>query len=254
MGNRRKLPAERAKAGVTPPSQAYVMAYVHPGQVSSYFTQSILGTVLYDRVAGRRVAGILNEWSSANVANARNKVVRSFLEQTAGDWLLFIDADMAWDVDAPDRLLAVADPVKAPIVGALCFGSNEDQLFPTIYHLAATEDGKPITMRLKDFPEDAMFGCAATGGAFLLIHRSVLTEMAEREFNPAFPWFQETDLAGEPCSEDISFCLRAGLLEKPVHVHTGVHIGHHKSHLLTHEKFRAQTPEEVPADVGSEPR
>ena len=30
------------------------------------------------------------------------------------------------------------------------------------------------------------------------------------------------------------------------HVHTGVHIGHHKTHLLTHEKFRAQTPEEVP--------
>lgn len=238
MGNRRKPTAPPQP----PPSECYVLGYVHPGEVSSYFLQSMLGTVLYDRVAKRRVAGILNEWSSANISNARNKIVRAFLEQAAGDWLMLVDADMAWDVVAPDQLMVIADPVNAPIVGGLCFGSTEDGLFPTIYHISQTEDGQPITMRLKDFPEDAMFQCAATGAAFLLIHRSVLVEMEARAFNPVFPWFQETEVAGFPCGEDITFCLRAGLMEKPVYVHTGVHIGHHKTHLLTHDKFRAQTP------------
>ncbi|HEY6013468.1 MAG TPA: hypothetical protein VIU37_05665 [Candidatus Limnocylindrales bacterium] len=248
MGNRRKTPAQRASRKLepahAPAAGSIVIGYLHAGQISAYFTQSILGTVLYDRVHGRRVAGILNEWSSANVSNARNKIVTQFLEGYAGvaDWLLFIDSDMGWDPNAHERLLAVADPAKAPIVGGLCFGTSEDALFPTIYSMGALKDERPITMRLLDYPEDTMLRCAATGAAFVLIHRTVLEQMREAAFNPAFPWFQETELSGQPCSEDITFCLRAGLLGMPVHVHTGVHIGHHKSHLLTRDKFRAQTP------------
>lgn len=252
MGNRRRPEISRDRERpAAPRSQAYTIGYLHPGEVSAYFTQSLIGTVLYDRVRHRRVAAILNEWSSANVSAPRNKIVRQFLDAEQSDWLVFIDSDMAWEVQAVDELLAVADPEKAPIVGGLCFGTALDRLFPTIYAMGETEDGQPMTMRLRDFPDDTLVRCAATGAAFLLIHRRVLTAMAEHGFNEAFPWFQETSLATEPCSEDITFCLRAGLLGFPVHVHTGVKIGHHKSHVLTHEKFREQNPteqlEEAPA-------
>ena len=227
---------------------------MHPGEVSSYFHKSMIGTLLYDRATDQRIVGILDEWSSANVSTSRNKLVQQFLDETTADWLLFVDSDMAWEVNAPDQLLSVADPERAPIVGGLCFGSSDDKLFPTIYALVLLEDGEPMTMRLTDYPDNTMFKCDATGAAFLLLHRSVLEKVRGHGFNSAFPWFQETQLGDNPVSEDITFCLRAGqILGYPIHVHTGVWIGHHKTHVLRAELFRAQQQQEEsePAEVAT---
>lgn len=231
-------------------SDTVVIAFIHPGQVSAYFTTSLLGTMLYDQNGPHRIVGLTNEWSSANVSAARNFLTGKFVDDYDADWLLWIDSDMAWDHDALDLLLAEADPVKAPIVGGLCFGAAHDKLFPTIYHLIHGEDGRPTTVRVNEYEDNAMVQCTATGAAFLLIHRSVLTTIRERKFNEAFPWFQETELAGQPAGEDLTFCLRAGICGFPVYVHTGVKIGHHKSHLLTHDLFQSQLRE---SDDGSVP-
>jgi GT2 family glycosyltransferase len=224
------------------------IAFIHPGQVSAYFTTSLLGTMLYDQNGPRRIVGLTNEWSSANVSAPRNYLTGKFVDDSSADWLLWIDSDMAWDHDALDLLLEVADPVTAPIVGGLCFGASHDRLFPTIYQMTQTEDGRPTTCRVTDYPDNGIVQCAATGAAFLLIHRSVLTAIRDWNFNEAFPWFQETELAGQPAGEDLTFCLRAGICGFPVHVHTGVKIGHHKSHLLTHELFQSQLREAEPVD------
>ncbi len=85
-----------------------------------------------------------------------------------------------------------------------------------------------------------MVQCAGTGAAFILIHRRVLEAMRDRGFNAAFPWFQETELAGKPAGEDLTFCIRAGILGFPIFVDTSIHIGHHKSTVLDHETFQAQ--------------
>lgn len=216
-----------------------VVAYLHPGSVSAYFTQSLAAMLLYDQATDRNIVGMVQEWSSANISPARNNLAASFVDEYDAEWLLFIDSDMSWDHDALEGLLSVADPKDAPIVGGLCFGAHLDQLFPTIYQLAK-RDGVLTTVRVNDFPDDAVVQCAATGAAYLLIHRSVLVAMREKEFNKTFPWFQETELAGKPCGEDITFCLRAGQLGFPVHVFTGVKVGHHKSRLLTYDLFRGQ--------------
>jgi hypothetical protein len=186
--------------------------------------------------------GLLNEWSSANVSAARNSLTAKFLAEHTAEWLLWIDADMGWDHSALEQLLAVADPVRAPIVGGLCFGASGDQLFPTIYQFAEVE-GRITTVRLNDYERDAMVQVAATGAAFLLIHRSVLVAMRDRKFNEVFPWFQETELSGQPAGEDLTFCIRAGICEFPIWVNTAVKVGHHKSHLLTEELFDSQNKE-----------
>jgi hypothetical protein len=219
-----------------------VLAHIHPGQVSSFFHQSMCGLLLHDRARAQRIRGSLQEWSSANVSQPRNNLTRQFLDDYTADWLLWIDADMAFGPESLDALLATADPERAPVVGGLCFGSSNDELFPTIYQMAQLEDGRPVTMRMHDYPENAMVQVASTGAAFLLIHRSVLEAIRERQFNAVFPWFQETELAGMPCGEDLTFCLRAGICGFPVWVNTAVKVGHHKSHLLTEDMYRKQRP------------
>jgi GT2 family glycosyltransferase len=222
-----------------PGRKSVVVAFIHPGQTSAYFTTSMLAMMLYDQNTRGYVGGLVNEWSSANVSAARNSLVSKFLAEYTADWLMFIDADMAWEHDALERLMQVASPERAPVLGGLCFGASGGELFSTIYQLAEI-DGKPMTVRVNDFEPDSIVQCAATGAAFVLIHRSVLVAMRDKGFNSAFPWFQETQIGDRPCGEDITFCLRAGQLGFPVHVHTGVEIGHHKSHLLTNDLFKAQ--------------
>ncbi len=226
------------------------IAYIHPGQVSSYFTESLVATLFYDRMledAGhrpRRIRNIYQEWSSANVSSARNTVTRRFLDKRDADWLLWIDADMQWSPPDVDLLLDAADPDERPVIGGLCFGMSQGALFPTIYQFAEIE-GALTTIRMPAYEPDAIMRCAATGAAFLLVHRGVLQSMADAEFNAAFPFFQETQNGPEPVGEDITFCLRVAALGRPVFVHTGVRIGHHKSHVLTEDMFLAQKPKEA---------
>lgn len=224
-----------------------VLAYVHPGQTSAYFTESLITTLLADFTRPRRrIVNILQEWSSANVSEARNTVTARFLDsrtpdgRTVGDWLLWIDADMQWEPRALDLLLDSADPKARPIVGGLCFGMSQDRLVPTIYQFVRTDDGGITTYRVGDYPRDQVVQCAATGAAFVLIHRSVLEAVRAHGFNDAFPWFQETQLGARPVGEDITFCLRAGQLGFPVHVDTRAKIGHHKSALLTEARYLAE--------------
>lgn len=240
MGNRPKTGAAKSKPVVQANTERVVVAYIHPGQTSAYFTQSLVNMLMFDAATGRHVVGCLNEWSSANVSASRNSLTRQFLDEKDAEWLLWIDADMAFEHDALPALLASADAKDHPIVGGLCFGSTLGALFPTIYQFVQPEGGAITTIRVNDYPLDSLVPCAATGAAFLLIHRSVLAAMREREFNAAFPWFQETELGGQPAGEDITFCIRAGICGFPIYVDTGVKVGHHKSTVLDHDTFQAQ--------------
>ena len=227
-----------------PPRDTIAIGYIHPGQVSSFFMESMLVTLMVDcgaelaRQRPRRIRNIYQEWSSANVSQSRNIIVRRFLEREEADWLLFIDADMQWDAEDVERLFAHAHWRERPIVGGLCFGMQAGRPLPTIYQWAKVPGKEhPTTIRLPEYPRDSLVKCAATGAAFLLIHRDVLVKMRDAHLSEgdAFPWFQETAWQGDPVGEDITFCLRAAGLGIPTHVATDVRIGHHKSQVLTEQ-------------------
>jgi hypothetical protein len=196
---------------------------------------------MYDNAHAQRVHGRLFEFSGANLSSGRNKLVKRFLEDPAAEWLWMVDADMVFPPDTLDALMSNASKDRAPIVGGLCFGINDGLLFPTMYAFQPDKDtGEPVFCRINGFETGVMMPVHATGAACLLIHRSVLEAVRDKQFNSAFPWFQETQIGDAPCGEDITFCLRAGQLGFPVHVDTGVDIGHHKDHLLNLELFNKQ--------------
>ncbi len=107
------------------------------------------------------------------------------------------------------------------------------------------------TVRVGQYPADALVKVAGTGAAFLLIHRTALDKIRARGFNETFPFFQETEMHGQPVGEDVTFCLRALACNLPIHVNTAVKIGHHKSTLLTEDMFlgagRPRSPDSPPA-------
>jgi hypothetical protein len=227
-----------------------VVAYCHPGSVTGEFHESLMNLLVYDTVHEQRIiggGGRLGFRSSANISSARNAMCEKMLAESDAEWLWMVDTDMTFDPDTLERLLAEADPDKAPIVGALCFGQEEHLLFPTMYDLVGEDKDNLQFIRYQQWPENAMFQVFATGAACLLIHRSALEAVRDYRhddgrtgFSPVFPWFQEREFNGGPMGEDVTFCFRAGMAGLPVHVHTGVTCGHVKSTQLTEGKYVAQ--------------
>lgn len=227
-----------------------------------WFTYSIADLFRFDgqgpRHIGQGAGGFLAIQSGPRIAEARNSMVDAFaLRFPEAEWLFTVDSDMTFEPDILESLLEVADPVERPIVGALCFAPAGDNTgaYPTIYREVTYEvDGQTLVGvdRMDDYPDNTLMRVGGTGAAGMLVHRSVFARMREpwpKGFgtlqngapNP-YPWYVEGLVSpdGKPLGEDIAFCRRAIQVGIPVHVHTGIQMGHMKVYKLDAQYFRAQ--------------
>lgn len=233
------------------------IAYLHPEHVSHSWHDSMRNTLEYDleHGGGRIARKPLNiRCGSGRLVPSRNFATTLFLDKTPHEWLFFVDTDMGWEPDAIHRLLEAADLVDRPVVGGLCFALMESQydgmgghrftIVPTMYKLGTTiETGRPSFCYYGPYAEDAVTPVAATGAAFLLIHRSVL-EKLRAEYGDRW-WDQFYDGDGTMVGEDIAFCARLGRAGVPVHVHTGVKTTHHKEIWLAEVDYVQQQTVQV---------
>lgn len=234
-------------------SPGVCLSWIFPRDVSGWFAMSVANMLTLDARYNQHIIGprgdIIAISSSPRIAEARNQVIDNFaaLEQQP-EWLLMIDSDMTFEPDLLERMLAVADPVEVPILGGLCFaGGRHHDPYPTIYR-QIEKDGYLSVDRVYDYPRDALVKVGATGAACMLIHRNALGAMKNNyntkpdgSRNP-YPWFAEGVVGpeGEPWGEDIIFCLKAGALGIPVHVHTGIKLGHIKDYVVDEAYYDAR--------------
>ena len=237
-------------------NDAVTVAYVHPNEITQSWHQSLLNLIAWDMAHEGRVARggwlAIRCYGSDGIAGARDKAAAQFLDGKESDWLLWIDTDMGFAPDTVDRLMAVADPKERPIVGGLCFAQKQNDsdgmggwttsLVPTIYDWVEVGDNEQGFLSRLEYPVNTLVRCAGTGSACILIHRSVLEQMVgkfgacyERATNPT---------TGLRIGEDLSFCMRAGALDIPVHVYTGVRTTHFKPSWLSERDFWRQVDAE----------
>jgi hypothetical protein len=233
---------------------AVVVAYVHDREVTYSWHHSMIELVGHDLVNhGRVLRGgyIAMRCGTDGLVDARNKTVKLFLEEKQADWLFWIDTDMGFAADTLERLMDAADPVERPIVGALAFTQREEEpdgfgghrcrATPTVFDWLKLDDGSGqmgFAVRF-DYQVDMVTRCAGTGSACILIHRAVF-EKIEEKHGPH--WYDRipNQTMGQVVSEDLSFCMRAGALQIPVHVHTGVKTTHQKTLWLAEDDYFGQ--------------
>jgi cephalosporin hydroxylase len=224
------------------------LAYLHSSRVSHSWHDSMRKLRDYDRARGARLREQeLNiRAHPIKIAECRNLAAKAFLDHSDAEWLFWVDTDMGFEADALERLLEAADPDKAPVVGALCFANMESgwdgmggyrfKIVPTMYRIGRTEDGSGSFCEYGAYPDDAACQVAATGSAFIVIHRTVLEKVRAEHGDH---WYHQlADEKGEVVGEDLSFCLRAGAMGIPMFVHTGVKTTHHKEMWLSEDDFR----------------
>lgn len=215
-----------------------VIGYCSPGTVETAFHDSLVQLLLADSAQkpnARRLAtgkgGIISMLCSGRIQSARNKIVRIFLAATQAEWLLMLDTDMVFESDVLTKLLSVANAESAPIVAGLYELGNFRDHRPSISRINEGTEGDPF-LPITDYPENALCQVDAAGTGCMLFHRSVFAEFSEKYPEP-IPWFAETVYKGFEFGEDITFCIRAAERDIPVFCHTGVKLGHMKSHILT---------------------
>ncbi len=231
------------------------VAYLHPEQVSHSWHDSMRRMWEYDLDHRRIARRPMNmRTGTGRLVPSRNAAVRLFLDKTPHEWFLFIDTDMGFEPDAVHRLLAAADPVERPVVGALCFaqmeaaydgmGGYKFTIVPTMYQLGQTDAGDPSFCYFGDYQDDTLTPVAATGAAFILIHRTVLAKLRA---DIGDHWFDQFyDKAGDMVGEDIAFCARLNSIGVVPYVHTGVKTTHHKEVWLSEEDYEIQRAVTVP--------
>jgi GT2 family glycosyltransferase len=208
-----------------------VIGYVRRAHVFGVFCESLVSTAMECRTP---LDAVLRYESGPNISTPRNLVVDEFLRSYTAPWLLMVDTDMVFAGDALDRLIAAADPVERPVVGALCFSPAAGEVRPTMYELTQKPSGELAFAHWESWPEDACVRVSATGTGFLLMHRDALERVRASSGDVAAPWFRESPV-GAPLAlmgEDMTFCLRCAAAGIPVHVHTGVQVGHMKPEML----------------------
>jgi hypothetical protein len=238
-----------------PEAAAVTVAYVHSNEVAHSWHKSLINLIGWDMAhTGRVLAGgwLAMRCGTDGLPAARNEAALRFLQLDA-EWLFWIDTDMGFGPDIVDQLLAVADPAERPIVGALCFAQRElssdgangyhVKAAPTIYDWVNTGDKQGFMAR-QTYEPGSVTRCSGTGSAAILIHRSVF-ERINDAYGPV--WYNrapeakpDDDGVIRMMGEDLSFCMRAGTLDIPVHVHTGVKTTHLKNVWLSEVDYLDQ--------------
>ena len=205
------------------------------GQIDAGFYSSV--------VRSRNLfAEIHNVTSSPRIAPTRNIMVETFLK-TKHNWLLMVDSDMVFSPQDVIDLVETAVEKNFPILGGLYFGGQPGgKVTPHVYRMAEDEDGVQVMQVIEGTTGAGVWGqvvqCHATGAGFLLMSRAALVRIGEEYKDLAHKWFAESGTTSE-YGEDVTFCLRAVGLGMPIHVHTGVILGHLKTAVLDHHSHAA---------------
>lgn len=207
--------------------------YLHPGQYSACFAESLIELRDMTPAVTRRISVVCGP---NGIIKGRNHVVAEFLK-TDCEHLWFIDTDMGFAPDTVTRLLAVCDPDR-PIVGALAFAQK---IVSQTEHWAIRYRVEPqiydwhnglFHPRL-DYQRNTIVDCDAVGTPCVVIHRTVLEQIPSP--------FNAVTVDGVTFGEDMSFCLTAARHGFPIAVHTGVKTAHHKGGVFLDEHHYDQT-------------
>jgi len=269
--------AELSRAAHPRAGEKVCIGTPHLDKAGWNYTESLIRMCAYDKQHGNHLlhnSGLMNNgaftpvWGRGiELAHARNSAAAAFLSSEA-DWHLWIDSDMGFEPDSLEKLLDAADPVTAPIIGALCFieqeyshdfrGGLRSSLAPTLYDWSWVEpkNGMPGAYQLTtrtDWPNGQVTRVGATGTGMLLVHRSAYEKISawlQEEGAPPSIWFERIPgPAGDLCGEDVSFCLRAHQVNLPVLVHTGVTTSHQKTVWYGHEDYASKPFTPPPSNI-----
>lgn len=214
--------------------QTVCLGNINAGELRTEFVQSLLAARNSENGPPALAETMLHTWGPY-LDDARNTVVRTFLESSECDILLFVDSDIGY---TPEHVRQIADAIDvdaSPVVGGLYysgFGRDGIGFAPVVYNWGThAETGQPFFRQLDpsliDETSPELIKVDAIGTGFLGIHRDLLCSMGEH-FGGTQPWFAEEDFENVHHGEDMTFCHRLSTLSVPIFLSPQTRVKHYK--------------------------
>jgi hypothetical protein len=226
--------------------------FLTDGRPALVFMQSMIQTLLLDQHSGGHIIGengsyIPKQAHAVEIPKGRNEIVAAMLDKSKAEWLWMVDSDMGFAPPTPYELVASAESAGAKVMGALCFAHKSDgtsdlgarryRPCPTLYRFAVDDEtGFSGLLPMFDYPRDEVVEVDATGMACVVIHRSVLEQIRAKWGDVWFSQIPKPENNDALFGEDVSFCLRCGLLDVPLFVDTAVKTTHDKGGVFWDEE------------------
>lgn len=175
--------------------------------------------------------------TTMQLVDARNELMRMFVDETDADYTFLIDTDMGFPADTISKLVAA----ELDVVGAVCYGQAMDvpddlgayktKPYVTAYDMVQNEADGNIYFALKtdlDMDSKSPQQVAGTGTGCLLVSRNA-AEKVRASYGDT--WFDQIRYPKTRMivSEDLSFCYRLATVGIGVYIHTGVRTSHAKT-------------------------
>lgn len=177
---------------------------------------------------------VLPKISGPYLDTGRNAVVRAVLDGTPADYLVFVDSDIAPQVDDFYRLVETAHRHGCDVLSGVYWSASVwgRDLWPVVYRWGVKDGARALV----DLTADDLDGLDAgkppevdgVGAGFLCLSRSMLERMRARYGDP-LPWFVCETRDGVHYGEDLGFCLRCADMGVPVHVLPDLTVAHYKT-------------------------
>ncbi len=230
------------------------MAWVHNGDVRGDWAECYAELRLVDshhrRLINPSERPIIEK--GLYVHRNRNQAVWRFLKERSEPWLMFLDTDMLF---APIQFYALYDEAVATGPGVhagIYYGIFASEGIGNGQNKAGTNHGQIMISSTWLIKKDGVIHTVgerrlevrddldACGMGFTLIHRDVLTALANAMPNHANAWFghdEEADQDGviDGIGEDTTFCTRAKKLGFKIYGHDTIALGHDKRTIITWE-------------------
>lgn len=211
-----------------------VIGYPCGGSVTVPFCRSLirLSANLAMRKERERTVTRIFEVQGLYVSQNRNAIVKDFLKGGNEEWLMQIDTDIEFGSDLVDKFLFVAmqDPKMRIIAANVRLGAHKHAGYSRLGNVWAP---------MESLPHGPLIPVDAAATACIMIHRSVLEEMREKQ-GPV--WFDHQYIQGVEDDgsvksieggEDLLFCERAREMGIQTWLVRGLKLRHYKTTALT---------------------
>lgn len=205
------------------------IGYVHPNIVTEGFCRSLAQLCLNP---ANKIVGIISA-SNPRQHVARNAVIEEFLVGPA-EWLMWIDTDMTFELDAVDELRKAARSNKAKAVTGLAFIFKR-QLGVVIPNGYMWDADEKAFREIVEYEKGRVHEVDGTGTGFVLVHRDVFEAFPDRHWHRNW---MEHPASGSEMGHDLAFFYEMTQnLGMSLVWHTGVKTGHIKHFTLDEDSF-----------------
>lgn len=208
------------------------VGYCHPGVVDGAFHDCIVNMLQVNP----RIASVCSAEAGPWLPGVRNLLADQFMS-TDLEWYLQLDADMVFNPDLPDKLIACYNDVSVEnsIVSGLYFGyiGRVRHAWPQLYDI----DGKPVY----GYQPNTLNPSFSTGGGAVMIHRSHLEKLGKPYFVCNETGKDQDQIFFQRLREDHGVQL---------YVHSGIQLGHRKTIIAGEGDFIASQQAQANARSG----